>query len=91
MSISTVIVIAWNTPVGYLLFSACEERNTKKFAIAVASMASVAKCLLVRALALPATLLKLAFSLKLQERKTINENQKYTDQSDDEPKGKSAF
>ena len=52
--ISTVIVIA---VVGYLLFSAC-EKGMRVYEVAVASMASVAKCPLVRALVLPETLLK---------------------------------
>jgi len=52
VAIFTVIVIAVS---GYLLFSACEKRMYRH---APASMASVAKCPLVRELALPETHLK---------------------------------
>lgn len=58
---STVIVMAGDMAVGYLLFSACEKEPRayrKMVQNALASMASVAKCPLVRALALPETLLK---------------------------------
>jgi hypothetical protein len=58
MSISTVIVMA---AVGYVFFQPVGQehgRTTKMVRDAFASMASVAKCLLVRALALPETLQK---------------------------------
>lgn len=61
MSILTVIVFFGDLAAGYLLFSDCEERTKvfrKNVVSALASMASVAKCRLVMALALPETLLK---------------------------------
>lgn len=61
MSIQTVIVIVGDTAVGYLLFQPVKKirgRTAKEIQSAFASMASVAKCLLARALALPETLLK---------------------------------